>query len=194
VCIGPGLGTSKEAADRVRRLVSELPLPMVIDADGLNNLAGKLSLVKKAPAKRVLTPHPGEMARLLGTTVPQVQNDRLGTARKLAQEHGCVVVLKGAGTVVADSDGTAFVVPTGNPGMASGGTGDVLTGIIGSLLAQGKEACESACVGAYVHGKAGDQAVETKGEHGLLASDLIEALPSVLSGYEDDADSDHPLA
>ena len=193
VCIGPGLSTSKEAADLVRRVVSDLPLPVVVDADGLNNLAGKLDRVKKAPAKRILTPHPGEMARLLGSTVPEVQKDRLGTARKVATECGCVVVLKGAGTVVADADGTAFVVPTGNPGMASGGTGDVLTGIIGSLLVQGKDAGESACAGAYVHGKAGDQAMETKGEHGLSANDLIEALPSVLSGYEDDADPDHPI-
>ncbi len=193
VCIGPGLGTSREAADLVRRVVFELPLPVVVDADGLNNLAGKLDRLKGAPARRILTPHPGEMARLLDSTVPEVQSDRLGNARRLAVEHGCVVVLKGAGTVVADSDGTAFVVPTGNPGMASGGTGDVLTGIIGSLLAQGKDAGESACVGAYVHGKAGDRSMETRGEHGLAASDLIEALPSVLSGYEDDADPDHPL-
>jgi NAD(P)H-hydrate epimerase len=111
----------------------------------------------------------------------------------VATEHACVVVLKGAGTVVADAEGTAYVVPTGNPGMASGGTGDVLTGIIGGLLAQGQDACEAACVGAYVHGKAGDDALETKGEHGLAATDLIEVLPSVLAGYEDEADSDHPI-
>jgi NAD(P)H-hydrate epimerase len=195
VCIGPGLSTSREAADLVRRLVSDLPLPMVVDADGLNNLEGRLDRVRQAPAKRILTPHPGEMARLLGVTVPEVQKDRLGTARKLATECGCVVVLKGAGTVVADADGTAFVVPSGNPGMASGGTGDVLTGIIGSLLAQGHDAGESACVGAFVHGKAGDRAMETKGEHGLSATDLIEALPSVLSEYENEADpdSDYPI-
>ena len=190
VCIGPGLGTSKEAADRVRRLVSELPLPMVVDADGLNNLAGKLAMVKKAPAKRILTPHPGEMARLLGLTVPEVQKDRLGMARLAAKKGGCVVVLKGTGTVVADRDGTAFLVPTGNPGMASGGTGDVLTGIIGGLLAQGHDACQAACLGAYVHGEAGDLVMETKGQHGLAAGDMIEALPFVLAGYEDDSDPD----
>jgi NAD(P)H-hydrate epimerase len=191
VCLGPGLGTSKEVADRVRRLVSELPLPMVVDADGLNNLAGKLALVKKAPARRILTPHPGEMARLLGATVPEVQKDRLGTARQAAKKSGAVVVLKGASTVVADPDGTAYIVPTGNPGMASGGTGDVLTGIIGGLLSQGHDACQAACLGAYVHGEAGDLVMETKGQHGLAAGDMIEALPTVLAGYEDDSDPDH---
>jgi NAD(P)H-hydrate epimerase len=100
-------------------------------------------------------------------------------------------VLKGAATVVADKDGTAFVVPTGNPGMASGGTGDVLTGIIGGLLSQGHDACQAACLGAYIHGEAGDLAMETKGEHGLTAGDMIEALPSVLAGYEDESDPDH---
>ncbi|MFC1654919.1 NAD(P)H-hydrate dehydratase, partial [Myxococcota bacterium] len=148
----------------------------------------------KAPAKRILTPHPGEMARLLGSTVAEVQKDRLATARRAANKYGCVVVLKGAGTVVADRDGSAYVVPTGNPGMASGGTGDVLTGIIGSLLSQGKDACEAACVGAYVHGQAGDLAMETKGEHGLAAGDMIEALPSVLARYEDESDPDHQVS
>ena len=194
VCIGPGLGTSREAADRVRRLVSELPLPMVVDADGLNNLAGKLAMVKKAPARRILTPHPGEMARLLDTGVPEVQKDRLGAARQAAKQGGCVVVLKGASTVVADEDGGAYIVPTGNPGMASGGTGDVLTGIIGGLLAQGHEACRAACLGAYIHGEAGDRAMETRGEHGLTAGDMIEALPSVLAGYEDESDPDHEIS
>jgi ADP-dependent NAD(P)H-hydrate dehydratase / NAD(P)H-hydrate epimerase len=184
IVVGPGLGTEERIAKLVRQAVAEIPLPMVLDADGLNNLDGQLDLLKKSGAKRVLTPHPGEMARLLGITPAQVQRDRLSLARKLASETGCVVVLKGASTVVADSDATAFVNLTGNPGMATGGTGDVLTGMVGSFLAQGMGAREAALVGAYVHGLAGDEAANLMGQHALVASDLIDKLPEVLCRFE----------
>jgi hydroxyethylthiazole kinase-like uncharacterized protein yjeF len=184
IAIGPGLGISEEAATLVRRAVVEIALPMVVDADGLNSLAGHLSLLDAAPAERVLTPHPGEMGRLLDCSNADVQADRLGSARRLAKTHNCVVVLKGAGTVVAKPDETAYVVPTGNAGMATGGTGDALTGVIGSLLAQGLKADVAATVGAYVHGLAADRAAARLGQRALIASDLIESLPEVYAFFE----------
>jgi len=184
VAIGPGLGTGPAAAGLVRQAVAELPVPMVVDADGLNNLVDHLALLPKAPACRILTPHPGEMARLLHLTTGEVQRDRLGCARQLAAAINGVVVLKGAGTVVAGADGTARVTMAGNPGMATGGTGDVLTGVIGALLCQGLDPSDAAAVGAQLHGAAGDDAVVAKGQHGLIASDLIEALPGVLRRFE----------
>jgi len=190
VALGPGLGTSQQAAALVREAVTGIDLPMVIDADGLNNLAGHLELLSKTGAERVLTPHPGEMARLAECTTADVQRDRLGVARRLAGEANCVVVLKGAATVVAAADKSAWVIPTGNPGMASGGTGDVLTGMLGSFLAQGLDAFSAARLAAYLHGEAGDFAARQKGQRALAASDIIESLGSVLRGYEYPASSD----
>lgn len=184
VAIGPGLGQSEAAATLVRKAVAEIKLPMVIDADGLNVLAGHLEALDTDAAPRVLTPHPGEMARLLDCSTAEVQSDRLGSARKLSQGHHCTVVLKGAGTVVADADGTAYVIPTGNPGMATGGTGDALTGIIGSFLAQGFKPDMAATVGAYVHGLAGDRAAAKLGQRALTAPDLIDCLPEVFASFE----------
>ncbi len=188
VAIGPGLGQQPPAAEMVRRAAAELELPMVIDADGLNVLSGRadlLDLLKSAPAARILTPHPGEMARLTAETTARVQRDRFGACRRLAADCGCVVVLKGAGTVVADPDGTAFLIPTGNPGMAAGGAGDVLTGVVGSLLCQGLGPLEAASVGAYLHGAAGDLAAREKGQRGQVASDIVENLPEVIRRVED---------
>jgi hydroxyethylthiazole kinase-like uncharacterized protein yjeF len=184
VALGPGLGVSEGAVALVRRAVAEVALPMVVDADGLNALAGHLSLLTSAPADRVLTPHPGEMARLLSCTTAEVQSDRLGSARRLAQAYRCVVVLKGARTVIAKPDGMAYVVPTGNAGMATGGAGDVLTGIIGALLAQGLTPDVTAMVGAYVHGLAGDRAAARLGQRALIAPDLIDSLPEVYASFE----------
>lgn len=180
MALGPGLGQSPAAANLVRRAVAELALPMVVDADGLNNLAGHLELLDRPADERVLTPHPGEMARLLECSVAEVQADRFGAARRLAAAGRCVVVLKGAGTIVADAAGTAMLVPTGNPGMASGGAGDVLTGMIGALLVQGLNPLEAASVGAYLHGATGDLAARIQGQRGQLAGDLIDLLPQVL--------------
>jgi NAD(P)H-hydrate epimerase len=153
---------------------------MVVDADALNALAGSPDALRKARAPRVVTPHPGEMARLLGTSADEVQRDRVGTAQRFAKAHGAVVVLKGAGTVIATPEGTAFINTTGNPGMATGGTGDVLTGVIGGLLAQGCGPTEAACLGVHLHGLAGDLAAKEKGEAGLIAGDVIEKLPEAI--------------
>jgi NAD(P)H-hydrate epimerase len=180
VVLGPGLGQKPDTKALVTSLVRELVNPLVIDADALNSLVGHLDLLKKAPGVRILTPHPGEMARLLEITSREVQADRLGLSRELASSYGCVVVLKGAHTVVADPEKNAFIVPTGNPGMASGGSGDVLTGMIGALLCQGLKELEAACVGAYLHGAAGDLAAIKMSQMGQTANDIVDSIPTVL--------------
>jgi NAD(P)H-hydrate epimerase len=182
VAIGPGLSTAKGVADAALHLVATLALPAVVDADGLNALAAAPRGFSPGGAPLVLTPHPGEMARLLGVPNAEVQADRIGAARAAAVKYGAVVILKGARSVVAAKDGTVYVNPTGNPGMASGGMGDALTGIVGGLLAQGLSALDAAELGVYLHGLAGDLAAERiGGEAGLICSDLIDAIPRALS-------------
>jgi NAD(P)H-hydrate epimerase len=182
VAIGPGLSTAKGAAQVALHLVATLALPSVVDADGLNALAAAPRDFKPGGAPLVLTPHPGEMARLLGVANAEVQADRLGAAREAAKRYGAVVILKGARSVIAAADGAAFVNPTGNPGMASGGMGDALTGIVGGLLAQGLSALDAAKLGVYLHGLAGDLAVEAiGGQAGLVCSDLIDAIPRAIA-------------
>jgi ADP-dependent NAD(P)H-hydrate dehydratase / NAD(P)H-hydrate epimerase len=178
--IGPGLSTDPETVQTVRHLVEKLAIPAVIDADGLNALAGSLDILKKARAPLVLTPHPGEMARLLGVSSSEVQKNRIDLAAEFAAEHKVTLVLKGAGTVVATSDGSLFVNSTGNPGMATGGTGDVLTGMIGGLLARGYAAAQAACLGVYLHGLAGDLAAKEKGETAMIAGDVIDKIPEAI--------------
>jgi len=177
VAVGPGLGRVAETREAVRLLVRWLGCPAVIDADGLNALADDLEPLDKAPASRILTPHPGEMARLLGTgDTRRVQRDREGTAARFAREHGVVLALKGAGTVVTDGE-RVFVNPTGNPGMATGGTGDVLTGLTAGLLCQGLEPFEALQLAVFVHGLAGDMAARDVGELSMTAEDLLERVP-----------------
>jgi ADP-dependent NAD(P)H-hydrate dehydratase / NAD(P)H-hydrate epimerase len=180
VVIGPGLSQHPATKHLVRRLVSECSLPLLVDADGLNALAekrGRLVDRKTSTSEIVFTPHPGEMARLTGLTVQEVQQERAEIAMKHAALWQVVVVLKGAGTVVAAPDGRVRQCPTGNSGMATGGSGDVLSGIIGALLAQGLDAFEASCAGVYVHGLAGDIAARNKTERALIASDIIDVLP-----------------
>jgi NAD(P)H-hydrate epimerase len=177
VAIGPGLGLDEETQALVRELAATLPRPLVLDADALTALAGQAERLRGTPAPRCLTPHPAEMARLLGGSVADVERDRIETARRLARDAGVWVVLKGAGSVIADPSGEAWVNPTGNPGMASGGTGDVLTGMVGAFLARGLAPAAALQTAAYVHGRAGDLAAERVGEEALIAGDLIAALP-----------------
>jgi hydroxyethylthiazole kinase-like uncharacterized protein yjeF len=182
VAIGPGLSTAQGAAEVVLHLVATSALPAVVDADGLNALAAAPKGFSPGGAPLVLTPHPGEMARLLGVPSAEIQADRIGAARAAAKKYGAVVILKGARSVVADTDGTVCVNPTGNPGMASGGMGDALTGIVGGLLAQGLSALDAAKLGVYLHGLAGDLATEKiGGQAGLICSDLIDAIPRALA-------------
>jgi NAD(P)H-hydrate epimerase len=179
LALGPGLGTGEETAALVRQLLKTSLLPAVIDADGLNALAGHLDvLAQRRDRPTVLTPHPGEMARLTGQTVAAVQGDRIATARDFAVSHGVVLVLKGARTITASPDGRVRINASGHAGMASGGMGDVLTGLIGGLLAQGMQAAEAAALGVYLHGLAGDRLYDRFGDAGLLAGDLLRELPA----------------
>jgi hydroxyethylthiazole kinase-like uncharacterized protein yjeF len=194
--IGPGIGMNHETQQFVRRVLLECPLPIVLDADGLNALAAVPADFLEALASRaapglVLTPHPGEMARLLGSTVAAIQHDRLGSAQRAAAKYKAYVVLKGFHTIVATPNGDAFINSTGNPGMATAGTGDVLTGIIGGLTAQfGIERWERVIgLGVYLHGLAGDIAAEKTGEAPLIASDLIDALPAAYARLHSDLEN-----
>jgi len=183
VALGPGLGTHPETQEAVRELVRHCPLPMVVDADGINALAGRLVVLGEAAGPRILTPHPGEMAHLLGKTSKEVQSRRLDTAREVASAHKVWVVLKGAQTLVADPDGRVSLNPTGNPVLASGGTGDVLTGLIGGFLAQGLAPWDAARLGVYLHGLAADFLSAVIGPRGHLAGDLLNAFPEFLSEF-----------
>jgi NAD(P)H-hydrate epimerase len=175
--VGPGVGRAPETGRAVRRLVAQLPGPAVVDADGLNHLAGDLSVLHKAPAPRLLTPHPGEMSRLLGHGDPrQVQAARTAVAVEFARAHGVVLALKGAGTVVTDGE-RVYVNPSGNPGMATGGTGDVLTGLAAGLLCQGLAPFEALQLAVFVHGLAGDLAARRTGELSLTAEDVLDRVP-----------------
>ena len=173
---GPGMPTSDAAGETVRRLAVAIELPVVLDADALNHLGTDVAILKRARGPRLLTPHPGEAARLLGGEARAVQVDRVAAARQIAASSGAVVVLKGARTVVAAPDGTVTINPTGNPGMGTGGSGDVLSGVLGALLAQGLGPLEAARLGVYIHGLAGDRAAAARGQIGLVAGDLVSEL------------------
>ena len=194
VAFGPGVGVSTDTIGLTRWLLAHSQQPLVIDADGLNCLATDPSVLHNAQVAVVLTPHPGEMARLINSSNTAVQAQRLKVARTFAAQYRCYLVLKGARTVIAAPDGQAWINPTGNPGMASGGMGDVLTGIVGGLLAQGYPPQEACALGVFLHGYAGDLAAQEKGEVGILARDVIERLPGGLRDLreaalkEDEAD------
>jgi NAD(P)H-hydrate epimerase len=193
VGIGPGLGEEGSTPEWVRTFVERVTLPMVIDADALNALAGKTSLLKAATkgGKRtiVLTPHPGEMARLAGMTVKQVEADRVGLARRFATEHGVTLVLKGWRTLIAHPDGSIAVNTTGNPGMAKGGSGDILTGIVAAMLAQYPDDVARAVEAAvFLHGLAGDFATLAQDEHTVLATDTVNHLWQAFRARVTDAD------
>jgi len=178
VAIGPGIGRNPETVQFVHEAVKQTKVPLVIDADGLNAFEGKTNLLDGRQRPLVLTPHPGEMARLAGTSIKAVQADRLNVARSFARDHHLVLVLKGDRTIIALPDGSAWVNPTGNPGMATGGTGDILTGMTAGAIAQMPNDCARAAIAAvYMHGLAGDVACEKMGEHSLVATDLLDGLP-----------------
>jgi len=180
LAMGPGLSMNGETAKLVQKLVRSVNLPAVIDADGLSALGGKLDLVRKSQKELILTPHPGEMARLTNTSSQEIQQNRIQVSREFAQKYGVILVLKGARSLVAGPQGEVFINPTGNPGMASGGTGDILTGMIGGFLAQGFPALEAAKLGVFLHGLAGDFVAHRKGSRGIAAMDLAEEAPRLL--------------
>jgi NAD(P)H-hydrate epimerase len=179
LAIGPGLSTEDETVGVVREIVTASEIPTVVDADGLNALARAPEAIPKGRAL-ALTPHPGEAGRLLRSSAKEIASDRLGAVRRLARETEAHVLLKGFRTLIADPRGNVQVNLTGNAGMATGGTGDVLTGIVGALLAQGVEVSEALPLGAHLHGLAGDMAAASIGETSLVATDLIEKLPEAL--------------
>lgn len=189
--IGPGLGQAPETGRLVLRLLSDLDIPVVLDADGINALAGHIDVLDRRTALTVLTPHEGEFARLTGCALPV--RDRLSAARSFARDHGCVLVLKGAGTVTAAPDGAAYINTTGNPGMAKGGSGDVLAGMTAALLGQKHlrredrdNTVELAAQAVQLHGLAGDLCAKKLGEYAMLPTDLIEALPEILREWTED--------
>ena len=179
VVLGPGMTRHPDTAAWVRHLLTECRRPLLLDADALNVLAGNADLLTHARCPVVITPHPGEMGRLLGCSTEEVQADREGAAEKAARLTKAIVVLKGAGTIVTQEGKALHVNMTGNPGMASGGMGDVLSGIIGGLLAQGISPFEAACAGVFLHGRAGDNAMWRQSQASLKAGDLVEELPVV---------------
>jgi len=176
VAIGPGLTTDPSTKKFVFEMVSKCPLPMVVDADALNALAGHLGALKKYAAPRIFTPHPGEFARLSGFRVADKDPDRRKAAQAFAMKHHCILVLKGYHTVVASPNGKVYVNKTGNPDMATAGSGDVLTGMIAGFLGQGSAPFEAARLGVYLHGKAGDKADKKARPLSMIASDILEEI------------------
>jgi NAD(P)H-hydrate epimerase len=180
LALGPGLSSQPEVVDMIKELLPSIRVPCVIDADGLNALTGEVDILRKIQAPVVITPHPGEMARLMDVTTKQIQGERLTITRKAATVWNVVALLKGAKTVVAAPDGSVYINPTGNPGMASGGSGDVLTGMTAALIGQKLTPTSAAAAGAYLHGLAGDMATVEKGMLSLTASDILEKIPAAV--------------
>lgn len=176
VLIGCGLGHNSDTEKIVRTICEKTEVPLVIDADGINSLCGCIDIIKKCKAPIILTPHPGEMARLCACSVREIEENRVAVARDFAVAYGCVLVLKGANTIIAAPDGEICFNRTGNPGMSTGGSGDVLAGVTVSLLAQGFSARDAAKAAVYLHGEAGDKAAAKRGQRAMLPSDMIEEL------------------
>lgn len=183
--IGPGLSTKGDASELLSAVIENTKIPLVIDADGLNVLALNLNVLKKLKVPVIITPHPGEMSRLTGISVKEIQDNRIEVARNFAMKWGIITVLKGARTVVALPGGETYINLSGNPGMATAGTGDVLTGIISGLIGQGLRPEEAAIAGVYLHGVAGDQVAMKKGMYGMNASDIVEELPYVIKAVKE---------
>lgn len=188
LAVGPGISRDPETSEFVRNLVMKCKTPLVLDADGLNAFEGRAAELTGKGRILVITPHPGEMARLIGSSIDTVQKDRMNVARTFAREHELIVVLKGHRTLIAEPDGTLWVNTTGNPGMATGGTGDILTGMVSGTIAQNPEhIAEAVTAAVHLHGLAGDVACETMGEHSLVATDLLNALPEAFRRVRDSA-------
>lgn len=190
LALGPGIGRLHETEMLVEKLLAACAAPVVLDADGLNAMAGKLARVKRRSAPTVLTPHVGELGRLLGVPAAEASARRLHWARQAAKKSGAIVVLKGSATIVTDGSKTV-INPTGNPGLATAGAGDVLTGIIAALIARGTDPFDAAVSGAWLHGAVADMAAEELFQDNLIASDLINYLPLALAGLLEDGESVH---
>jgi len=187
IVLGPGLGMHPETGAFVHEFLQEFDSlegshskTLIIDADALNHISVKPAVLYQLTAQAILTPHPGEMARLTGKTVAEVQQDRVGVARNFSREYNKIVVLKGAATVIAFPDGTVYINPTGNPAMATAGAGDVLAGIIAAISAKGLDEKVAVPGAVYLHGKCGDILRDKYGENGILAGDLTDVIPEAL--------------
>jgi NAD(P)H-hydrate epimerase len=186
VCLGSGVSLQPETQELMRELARQLPKPLLIDGDGLTAIAGHLDIIRQRTAPTILTPHPGEMARLLGVSVREVQGDRLQTALRAAREWQATVVLKGPHTIIAHPDGRAFFNLSGNAGMATAGSGDVLTGVIAGMYAALHFDFETAAgMGAFIHGLAGDLAADELGEEGVVAGDILANVPDAIGFYRE---------
>ncbi len=181
VAIGPGISRNKETENLVRGLIPKIKKTLILDADGINAFAGYKDKLKMRSCPLVITPHPGEMGRLIKKDADYVQKNRKAVAKKLSRDSGAIVVLKGFRTIVADKD-DVYINESGNPGMATGGTGDILTGIIASLIGQGLDPFGAAKLACYVHGLAGDLAVKEYGEISLTAAGVLKYLPDAFKG------------
>lgn len=181
--IACGCGLRKHPAIKklVYKLIESIDIPMVLDGDALNVISDNVDILRKRKAPLILTPHPGEMSRLTKLDVVKIQKDRLGIAKKFASDYNIIVVLKGHETIVADEKGNHYVNETGNPGMATAGSGDVLCGMIASFIGQGIELFGSSKLGVYLHGLSGDIAASNKGQVGLIASDILQYIPDAIS-------------
>jgi NAD(P)H-hydrate epimerase len=180
LALGPGLSTQEETIQVVVELIRSSPCPLVLDADAVNGLAGHLEVLKEARAPVILTPHPGEMARLVDLSAAEIQNQRVAMAQSLSKEYGVTMLLKGARSLICSPEGRLAINSSGNPGLASGGTGDVLTGLIAGFLAQGLSPFDATCLGTFCHGKAADRLEARFGDRGMLATDLLQEIPVVL--------------
>ena len=184
VLIGCGLGVNEDTVFLVERILEEASCPVILDADGINIAAAHIDMLKNRKAPLLLTPHPGEMARLCGCTAAEIQADRTGAARRFAREYGVTLVLKGANTVIAGENAASlFVNRTGNPGMAQGGSGDLLAGMLASLAAQGMEPLRAAAAAVYLHGLAGDVAAKHYSMCGMTPSLMAEELAVLLKRF-----------
>ncbi len=184
VLFGCGVGSGPELDEVLAQILESARVPVVLDADGINVLARNIHVVRNANVPVILTPHPGEMSTLTGLSIEEIQKNRLETAVSFSKEHGVILVLKGANTIVADPQGKAYINPTGNPGMSKGGSGDVLAGMLASFIAQGIEPVLAARAAVYVHGLAGDRCAAEKSQHGMTPTDMIDELPEVLREFE----------
>lgn len=175
--IGPGMGVDSNRVKLISEIISDVEIPMVIDADGLNCLSKNIELLHKKKNEIVLTPHPGEMSRLIGVSIDEIEKDRIRYAKEFSKKYNIILVLKGNKTVVSNNKGDVYINDTGNPSMATAGSGDVLTGIISSLIGQGYDVFESAKLGVYIHGLSGDISRDKLGEYGVLARDILDNIP-----------------
>ena len=182
--IGCGIGVNDDTAELVSKIIENIEIPLIIDADALNCISSDPSILKRAKAPVIVTPHPGEMSRLTGKSVSEILSKPEETAHGFSKEYSCVTVLKGANTAVCGKEGRIYINPNGNSGLAKGGSGDLLSGIIVSLLAQGMEPFEAAICGVYIHGGCADFTAHRLSKRGMTVSDITACLPSYLKKFD----------